>query len=215
MAIQVHTVTMNDGMFFENCQIVWCDAGLEAIVVDPGAWRPQDVQAIVSAIDNTGANVVAIVNTHGHLDHIAANSTLKSRFQAPIWIHAADANMLTDANANGSSLFGLQVSSPPADRLLEDGEVIPLGKSQLTVIATPGHTQGCICLLGDNQLISGDTLFQGGVGRTDLPGGCATTIIESIRSKLLTLPGTTCVYPGHGPSTTIDQEKRGNPFLFS
>lgn len=213
MAAIIDTISMNDSMFFENTFLVTCSDTHEAIVIDPGAWRPDDLDSILSVIQQRGAKVKAVVNTHGHLDHIAGNSALQSKTGAEILIHSADAPMLTDSFANGSSLFGMQIRSPKATREVRDGEDIIIGKVRLKVLHTPGHTPGGISLFGEGVVFSGDTLFHGGVGRTDLPGGSQEDLVRSIREKLFTLPDETVVHSGHGEPTTIGHEKKNNPFV--
>ncbi len=196
-----------------NCYIVGCPVTKEAAVIDPGAFSPGEVQSILGFLASEGLMAKYIINTHGHIDHIAGNRAVKKATGAPILVHADDAGRLGDGQLNGSFLFGMDIQSPPADRLLADGEIIALGGLQVKVLHTPGHTPGGICLLVDNTLFSGDTLFAGSVGRTDLPGGSERAIINSIKEKLMTLPDDTSVRPGHGPRTSIGREKNENPFL--
>jgi glyoxylase-like metal-dependent hydrolase (beta-lactamase superfamily II) len=154
-----------------------------------------------------------IINTHGHIDHIACNNLLKAKTKALLLIHRLDADMLVDANKNFSSFMGKVICSPPADKLLEEGDEISLGTLNLIVIHTPGHTPGGISLVSNNMVFSGDTLFAGGIGRTDLPGGSYPDLIKSIKEKLLILGDDKTIYPGHGPDSTIGEERRTNPYL--
>ena len=160
-----------------------------------------------------------LVNTHGHVDHIAGNEAVKRRWpDIQIAIHGDDAAKLTSSLRNLSLLMGMMVKSPPADRILAEGDTIPLGDETLEVLHTAGHTPGGITLLarpesGPPMAFTGDTLFCLGVGRTDFPGASQRTLLESIRMKLFSLPDETACYPGHGPETTIGQERRDNPFL--
>jgi hydroxyacylglutathione hydrolase len=153
-----------------------------------------------------------IVNTHGHPDHTAGNGLLKDATGAPIVIHELDAPKLTDSSKNLSLLFGLRVTSPPADQTLKEGDIIQAGKVQLKVLHTPGHSKGSISLLGDNVVFTGDTLFAGSIGRYDFPDASYKEIMNSLK-RLATLPDHLKVYPGHGPTSTIGHEKRSNPFL--
>lgn len=197
-----------------NAYVVAHEASRDAIVIDPGG--PPD--AIMAVLNPNRFKLHAIVNTHGHGDHIAGDVALKKLTSAPIWVHEADAAMMTDPMANLLAWAGVNVETAPADRLLREGDVITIGDRQpdavvLRVVHTPGHTPGGISLVGDGFVFSGDSLFASGIGRTDLPGGSEYQLMTSIRDKLLSLPDETAVYPGHGPETTIGQERRHNPFL--
>jgi len=152
------------------------------------------------------------VNTHGHPDHIGGNGIIKKATGAPILIHEYDAPMLTGGADNVSGLFGLRATSPPADKMLHEGDVIQFGKITLRVLHTPGHSKGSISLLGDDAVFTGDTLFAGSIGRYDLPGASYKEIIRSVK-RLATLPEHVKVYSGHGPTSTIGTEKKSNPFL--
>lgn len=191
-----------------NCYLVRGEHP-EAVVIDPGG----DIALILALIESEGLQVSAIVNTHGHADHIGANADLAERFGCPIMVHEADARLLTDPVANLSAFLGESVLSPAADRLLRHGDRIEIGPVALHVIHTPGHTPGGICLHTDGHLFAGDTLFAGSIGRTDFPGGSMDQLTSGIREKLLVLPDDTIVYPGHGPTTTIGAEKAENPYL--
>lgn len=206
-----------------NCYIVGCDETKEAAVVDPGA----EDSKILRALSRLGVSAAYIINTHGHLDHIGANGEVKAATGARLLIHRLDAGMLTSAEANLSAFAGQRVTSPAADAFLEDGQVLRVGRVELRVIYTPGHTSGGVCLLATElddagrsralsarRLLTGDTLFAGSVGRTDFPGGSFESLIRSIKEKLMPLGDDVEVYPGHGPSTTIGEEREGNPFLF-
>jgi glyoxylase-like metal-dependent hydrolase (beta-lactamase superfamily II) len=151
--------------------------------------------------------------THGHTDHIGALAFVQEATGAAVLIHTADAAMLTGPAKNIPFLGGTKKQSKAADRLLQEGDLIEVGKISIKVIHTPGHTPGGICLAIDNILFTGDTLFAGSIGRTDFPGGSHRQLIESIKKKLLAFPPETIVYPGHGPATTIGEEKKYNPFL--
>lgn len=192
-----------------NCYILGCAVTKEGAIIDPGG----SAEAIKSAVEEMRLTISAIVNTHGHVDHISANADIKEATGADLLIHEYDAGMLTDPVANLSSLACRPVVSPPADRHLVDGDRVKVGSLVLTVIHTPGHTSGGICLAAPGYVFSGDTLFAGSIGRTDFPGGSLELLIHSIRAKLLVLPDTTAVLPGHGPNTTIKNEKKWNPYL--
>jgi len=192
-----------------NCFIVADEDDLEGIIIDPGG----DAGRILKRVEELKLRIKYVVNTHGHFDHIMANGSVVKATGAPLAIHPEDAPMLK--SGGGALFFGWLVSSPPPDVFLNEGDVITLGKVSLKVLHTPGHSPGSISLVEEEEgcIFSGDVLFHMGIGRTDLPGGSYQTLMESIRNKLLTLPDDTVVYPGHGPVTTIGQEKQHNPFL--
>jgi glyoxylase-like metal-dependent hydrolase (beta-lactamase superfamily II) len=192
-----------------NCFILGCESTQEAVVIDPG----DDADQILMALAKLDLKVKYLINTHGHFDHVGANKRMKEVTGAKIAIHPDDEPML-DELSRSASMFGLSAeNSPPADILLKDGDEIQFGDITLKVIHTPGHSRGGVSLFTPGHLFSGDTLFAGSIGRTDLPGGHYDTLISSIKEKLLILDDDTQVYTGHGPETTIANEKRMNPFL--
>jgi glyoxylase-like metal-dependent hydrolase (beta-lactamase superfamily II) len=188
------------------------EGGDAGAVIDPAA----DTDRILEAAEEARIKVRYILNTHGHVDHVMGNEEMKKKTGAEILIHEMDAPALTKIPRAMLAMFGGR-PSPPADRTLKDGEVIRVGSLELKVLHTPGHSPGAICLHGEGRVFTGDTLFVGGVGRTDLPGGSWPVMLRSIRSKLLTLPDETIVLPGHNygaaPTSTIKKEKLYNPFL--
>ena len=188
-----------------NCYIFGDPKTKEVFIIDPGG----DHHKIKALIDKYDLKIKAVINTHGHIDHISANRYL----DYPIWIHKEDATFLQDSKKNLSSLFGFDLKSPAADRLLEEGEVLKIGELSLEVIHTPGHTPGSICLKTDSILFSGDILFYDGIGRSDFPHGSEKTLFQSLKDKVLVQDDNTVIYPGHGPITTIGREKKSNPFL--
>lgn len=191
--------------FLENGYVIR-DSG-EALVIDPGEAHP----GLLAAIE--GYRVPAIVNTHCHCDHCGGNAALVAKTGAPLWCHEDDLPLLRSLEAQGQ-MFGVSFPpSPDPDRFLNEGDTVTVGSVALEVRHAPGHAPGHIVLVGDGFVIAGDVLFNGSIGRTDLPGGNYDQLITSIRTKLLTLPDDTVVYCGHGPSTTIGQERRSNPFL--
>jgi hydroxyacylglutathione hydrolase len=203
--------TLTVGPLAVNCYLVGDDRTREVIVIDPGG----DVRQIVQASAQARARVVAIVLTHAHFDHVTGIAGLKEETGAPLMMSAQEAPFLTTAKGQ-AAFFGLAIPTPPPpDRLLNDGDVIRAGALALSVLLTPGHSPGGICLWSDRDriLFSGDTLMRGSIGRTDLPGGSMETLMHSIRTKLMTLARETTVYPGHGPITTIGEELMLNPFL--
>ena len=201
------------GMYLTNCYVVGCEETKEAIVIDPGFDRDREAKEVLDFIEQNDLHVNYIVNTHGHADHTAGNGIIKKATGALILIHEDDAIMLTTVAKTLSMVFGLRVTSPPADRTLHEGNVIQVGRINLVVLHTPGHSRGGISLLGENFVFPGDTLFAGSIGRTDFPGASFEEIMQSIKTKLVTLPDHFKVYPGHGPVTTIGEEKKHNPFL--
>jgi len=197
-------------MMDSNCYIIGCEETKEGIVVDPGA----EGQRILKKVEELGLKVNKIILTHGHVDHIGALAEVQAATGAKVLIHADDAAQLTDASKNLSAFVGQKMSVKAADQLLADNDKIECGKLTLEVIHTPGHTRGGISLRCEPDiLITGDTLFAGSVGRSDFPGGSHSQLISSIKNRLLIFPPETKVFPGHGPSSTIDEEKRENPFL--
>lgn len=208
--------TLMVGPLQANCYLLAEGTGTPAAIIDPGGDGP----LIKAAVERDNLQPVVIIDTHGHIDHIAANSYLRELYQIPLLIHAADADSLTDPVLNLSALGLGNAGSLPPDRLLRDGDEIEVGALRLEVLHTPGHTPGGICLLlkqiGATDIVfTGDTLFAAGVGRTDFPGGSMEELMNSIRNKLLVLPEDTVIYPGHGPASTIGREKASNPFLIS
>lgn len=199
------------GSLSTNCYIIGCPETKEAVVVDPG-WDSAD---IINILEEENLHLKYIINTHGHIDHIGANGDLKEYSGAKILIHQADAAFLTDPQKNLSAAFGgKKITSPEADGFLHEGDVIKVGPSiDLEVLHTPGHTPGGICLKGSNFILTGDTLFAGSIGRTDLPGGSYEELVKSIKEKLFTLEGDYFIYPGHGPSSTLKKERTSNPFV--
>ncbi|MDD2539864.1 MAG: MBL fold metallo-hydrolase [Desulfuromonadaceae bacterium] len=194
-----------------NSYIVACAQSHEGIVIDPGG----DVDLIISLVEKYGLKIHTIINTHGHFDHVGGNLQAVAAFGAKLLIHKADAPLLGHS-AEIARKYGLQgENSPEADSYLVDGMDIFFGMNRLKVFHTPGHTQGGCCLYFEDQrkVITGDTLFADSIGRTDLPGGSHEQLLESIRTKLFTLPDDVVAYPGHGPHTTIGHEKSCNPYF--
>lgn len=197
------------GMLQCNCYIVGCEETKVGIIVDPGG----DAPTILDRVEELGLTIKLIVNTHGHIDHIAANRPLKEATGAQIAIHREDAQWLVTDQGDYARMLGVLSPGPAADILLDEGDEVTFGNEGLQVIHTPGHSLGGISLVGDGLIFCGDTLFAMGVGRVDLPGGSWETLMHSIKTQLFTLPDDTRVYTGHGPPTTIGREKRFNPWF--
>ena len=195
------------GDILTNCYLLWSEK--EAGVIDPGG----PVSQVIEFIKQQGLVLKWIVNTHGHADHIAGNGALRNEFGTPILIQERDREMLLEPRANLSVFMEKGITSPDADKLLKEGDLLRLDSEVLQVIETPGHTPGGISLATPGLLFSGDTLFFESIGRTDLPGGDHEQLLQSIRNKLMVLSPETIVLPGHGESTTIEHESQFNPFL--
>ena len=216
MSIAVERLILGD--LETNCWIVSDGAGGPLIVIDP-AGDAEDAARLIEAVDDREVSVIVL--THGHFDHLGSVTPLVEVTAAPIAVHEADADRITDAApaGTGGALFGYEHVSPPADRILHQGDRIVAGRLTLEVLHTPGHTQGSISLLaedpggGSPHLFSGDTLFSGSVGRTDFPGGDARALSRSIAERIAPLSDDTIVHPGHGPDTTVGRERRINPFF--
>jgi hydroxyacylglutathione hydrolase len=197
------------GMLQCNCYLVACEDTKEAIVIDPGG----DAALILDRAKELGLAIKYIVNTHGHIDHIAANRPVREGTGAQLAIHQDDAEWLVTDQGAYARMLGVSSPGPAADVLLEEGDEIAIGNERLQVIHTPGHSLGGISLVGDGVVFCGDTLFAMGVGRVDLPGGSWETLMNTIRTRLFTMPDDTVAYTGHGPETTIGREKQFNPWF--
>jgi len=199
------------GLLEVNCFLLGCETTREGVIVDPGS----DPEKILAAVEKQGLTIRQVINTHGHFDHVGGNSRVLSATGASLLVHGGDVPFLSRA-VDTAAMYGLVTeNSPPPGRLLEDGMLLTFGEYGMRVLHTPGHTPGgcCLYLESEGKVITGDTLFADGVGRTDFPGSSHEALIEGIRSKLFTLPESTVVYPGHGPATTIGHEKRYNPYI--
>lgn len=188
----------------------------ECAIVDPGMVRAEEKRAMEDYIERNGLKVTDIINTHLHIDHVIGDKWAKDKYGVNISGHKDD-KVLGERIKDQARMFGLpeEVDRVVFDKYLEDGEKIKIGKGELEVIHVPGHSPGSIALYdaADSFVIVGDALFSGSIGRTDLPGGSMSQLLNSIKTRLMTLPDSTIVYPGHGPATSIRQEKDGNPFL--
>ena len=202
-------ISLEVGHFASNCYIVGSDSG-EGMVIDPGA----DAGKILKAIKELKLDIKLIVATHGHIDHIGAVDEIKKATGAPFAIHSDDVQTLSQGAGFFSFMFAASASSPPQpDILLQEGDSVGVNGMSFSVLYTPGHSPGGICLLGHGAVFVGDTLFCQSIGRFDFPGSSGSQLLDSIHSKLMVLPDSTIVYPGHGPQTTIGDERQWNPFL--
>jgi len=200
------------GFLGTNCYIVGCEQTKKCFIVDPGA----ESSRIIEEIKKEHLNPIYIINTHGHGDHIGANKNIKQEFgDLKILIHANDKDMLTDASKNLSADFAMNYVSPSADLVLNGGEIIEVGSLKLEILFTPGHTPGGISIFikKEKTVFTGDALFAGSVGRTDLPLSSGVDLIRAIKEKLMILDSDVVVYPGHGSDSTIGNERANNPFL--
>jgi hydroxyacylglutathione hydrolase len=202
--------------FFKNGYVVACGEAGEAVLIDPG----DEVDELLSVIRTERLTTIAILLTHAHLDHVTGVGRATAALKAPVWLHRDDL-FLYDSVVEQGRMFGLALQQPPAvDAFYEIGQRFHFGDCVVDVLTTPGHCPGGVCLAigrdgsADRELFVGDTLFAGSIGRTDLPGGDLDTLLRSIRTVLFRFPDDTAVYSGHGPKTTIGQERRSNPFLF-
>jgi glyoxylase-like metal-dependent hydrolase (beta-lactamase superfamily II) len=199
------------GLLEVNCYLLGDEETKEAVVIDPGG----DEDEILEALQYHGLKLKLIIDTHGHFDHVDANQPLKEATGAQIAIHSLDAHMLSQPSAEAMFFTGNRLRLSEADILLKENDVLTFGQFRLKVLHTPGHTPGHITLLMENQplLYVGDLLFQGSIGRTDFPGGSFDALISSVKTKIFPLGDHYTVYPGHGPVTTVGQERKYNPFF--
>ena len=197
------------GAMQENVYIVGSEETKECIIIDPGA----EADFILEEVENLGLTVKYILNTHGHGDHIGGVAGVKEATGATFGIHEADVELLTRDSQWMKLMVRDSQEAPEPDFYVKDGDVFTVGEVALTAIETPGHTQGGVCYYTEGVVFTGDTLFQGSVGRFDTPEGDGRQLVLGIFTKIMTLPADTKVYPGHGPDTTIAREKLTNPFL--
>jgi len=203
--------TLVVGSFAANCYVVGSSSTMKGMIIDPGA----EAATILRTVQQMGLSVSLIVITHAHIDHVGAVRAVNEKTHAQFALHEAEKGLVFASPMRMLTALGLTpVKSPPQpDRLLKDGDRIDVDDLHFEVLHTPGHSSGGICLLGHGVVFSGDTLFNLGIGRTDFPGMSHERLMKSIREKLMVLPDETIVYPGHGPPTTIGDERKGNPFL--
>ncbi len=197
------------GPFQANAYLAICEETGKCALVDPG----DEAERLLGAAASENAEVESILLTHAHLDHIGGVAEVKRETGVPVYLHPADMTLYKHAPEQAIA-FGVEMENQPEpDRELEDGQLVEIGSSRLEVRHTPGHSPGHVSLIGEGFALVGDCVFAGSIGRTDLPGGDFRTLIESIQEQLLTLPDDTVLYSGHGPATTVGQERAMNPFL--
>ena len=205
----IHVACKVVGPIETNCYILSCAATRKAVIVDPGG----DPDVIEAYVEEAKLEPVEVISTHGHSDHIASVEDLRERYAIPFAIHAADLDIIK-LSVREAPFWGMgRIREPKVDRVIAPGDEIVFGNERGKVLHTPGHTPGGISILFEGFVLVGDTLFNRSIGRTDLHGGDFDTLIDSIRTQLLTLPDDTIVYCGHGPRTTIAEERGENPFL--
>ena len=200
-------IQMELGNFATNTYIV-CDEDLNAVIIDPAA----EAKKIISTIEKNNLKPKFVILTHGHPDHVGALYELKEKYNLKVYINEKDQEMLQTNSTYFGPMVGLEIRDVKGDFYLKDGQELSLGDLKFKIIETPGHTKGGVCILIENILFSGDTLFLGSMGRTDFPGGDEKEIFSSLK-KLMQLPDETIVLPGHGPKTTIGYERKYNPYV--
>lgn len=198
----------------ENTYLVYNDAG-ECIIIDPGCYFDEEKQMLSDFIETNNLKPVKLVNTHCHLDHVFGNKYVSEKYNLPLHLHKLEERMLNLAPASGL-MYNLPFDNYSGDLIfIDEGDTLTLGNDSFKIFHTPGHSEGSLTFYNEagKFIISGDVLFQNSIGRSDLPGGDSDILLKSIKDKLLTLPDETIVYSGHGPATTIGEERRSNPFL--
>jgi glyoxylase-like metal-dependent hydrolase (beta-lactamase superfamily II) len=210
-SLEIRTVVSQP--FDENTYVVWLPGRTDALVIDPGL----EPELILDLLRDEGLRAAAILNTHGHADHIGGNAALKEAFpEAPLVIGANETALLADPEANLSAPFGMPITSPPAEQTVREGDVVETAGIRLEVLDVPGHSPGHVVFVVRTRPVTvfgGDVLFRGSIGRYHFPGSDGRLLLEGIRGKVFALPGDSVVYPGHGPVTTVGHEKRTNPFV--
>jgi len=201
--------TITVGPMGVNCYLIGCEKTKAGAVIDPG----DDAPVILNAIKQEDLDIQYILLTHGHVDHLAHLMKLQDKINAEFLMHQEDAFLLKGLFAQ-ALMFGLpNPGNPKADRFISDGEEIKLGDLKIKILHTPGHSPGSVTYFVEDKLFVGDLIFSGSIGRTDLPKGDYQTLINSVETKIFSLPDETIIYPGHGPETTVGQEKATNPFF--
>jgi hydroxyacylglutathione hydrolase len=210
--LQIQNFTFNP--LQENTYVLYDETGA-CVIIDPGCYEKQEKQALENFIQSKELKVTHLLNTHGHIDHVLGNAFIKQTFGVPLYIHTTDEATLRAVETYASNWGFIKYEPSQPDHYLNEGDTVTFGSTTLEVLFVPGHAPGHIAFYNAAQqiCISGDVLFRGSIGRTDLPGGDFDTLIESVQTKLFPLGDEVVVYPGHGGSTTIGYEKKYNPFL--
>ncbi|AEL24260.1 MBL fold metallo-hydrolase [Cyclobacterium marinum] len=210
--LQIKSLTFNP--FSENTYILY-DETKEALIIDPGCYEKQEKGILYDFITEEQLKPVKIINTHCHIDHVLGNAFIKKTYNIPLWFHEKEEPILLAVGTYAPNYGFAQYQESTVDHFLQEGEIVKFGKTELKPIWVPGHSPGHLVLYHEasKNCIAGDTLFQGSIGRTDLPGGDHETLIHSIKEKLFSLPDEVVIHPGHGPTTTIGFEKLKNPFV--
>ena len=211
--MKIKSFTFN---YFQENSFVIYDDSKDCIIIDPGCYSVEEEEELENFITKNNLTPVKVINTHCHIDHILGNNFVINKWNIDLYIHELEVSILNNAKEI-SSIYGFEKYkiSPLPNKFLSEGDTINFGRSKLDILYTPGHSPGHICLYHkkENILISGDIIFKGSVGRTDLPGGNHQTLIQSIHKKILPMPDNTVIFCGHGPSTILEKEKKENPFL--
>jgi hydroxyacylglutathione hydrolase len=210
----IHLKRFTFNAFGENTYVLYDETG-ECVIIDPGCYDRAEQQELSRFISDNKLKVTLLLNTHGHIDHVLGNAFVKRTYQVPLLIHQTDEATLRSVQTYAPAYGFVQYESTEADQYLSEGDTVTFGRSELEVLFVPGHAPGHLAFYNQSQklCIGGDVLFQGSIGRTDLPGGDFATLIRSIQTKLFPLGDEVTVYPGHGEPTTIGEEKKHNPFL--
>ncbi len=197
-----------EGPFMKNGYVVGTAGDRKAVYIDPG----DEAGQMIRFIEKNDLSLQAVLATHGHMDHICGIGTVLAKWKVPVYLHRED-EFIYSGLGEQSRYFGMNYSpAPPVDHYLEDGQVLSFGELEFKVYHTPGHSPGGVCLEKGDNLFTGDLIFAGSVGRTDLPGGDMETLMDSIRRRIASFPEDTILWPGHGPRTTVGNELRSNPF---
>lgn len=210
----MHIASFTFNPFSENTYVLYDDTK-DCVIIDPGCSDPTEQKLLTDFIQSEKLTPTALVNTHCHIDHVLGNRYVSTKYSLPLTSHKGEQQVL-DMQPMVSGMYGIAYEpSPTISVYLDEGDLLNFGETELTVLFTPGHSPASISFYhsASGNLIAGDVLFQHSIGRTDLPGGDMNTLLKMIRTKFFTLPDETVVHPGHGPATTIGEEKLHNPFL--